>query len=90
MTFDYDIENEDGDVIATVKVAAFFTPYVPEKRRGHPDNWTPAEGGDFEGLDIYRDDRNITQDVDDLFGDGTYDRIVKKAEWQHQQEKDWR
>jgi len=26
----------------------YATPVVPAKLSGHPDNWCPAEGGDFE------------------------------------------
>lgn len=87
ISFSHDIEDEDGDVIATVQVTALFEPYVPERRRGHPDNWTPAEGGGFEGLDIYLDNKNVTQIVDDTYGDGTYDRIVKEAEYRYSLER---
>ena len=26
----------------------YSTPYIPANLNGHPDNWTPPEGGDFE------------------------------------------
>jgi hypothetical protein len=87
ISFDHDVEDEDGEILDTVQVTALFEPYVPERRRGHPDNWTPAEGGGFEGLDVFLDGKNVTKDVDTLYGDGTYDRIVKEAEYRYSMEK---
>jgi hypothetical protein len=81
VTFDYEIENEDGDVLATLEVEAEFEPFVPGNRRGHPDNWTPDEGGSLEGLDVYLNGKDITSRVDDLYGDGTYALIVREAKY---------
>ncbi len=79
MTFTYEIEYDDGDVLVTLEVEAEFEPVVPGNRRGHPDNWTPDEGGCLESLDITLNGKDITNKVDDLYGDGTYERIVREA-----------
>ena len=79
MNFDYEVENEEGEIVATLSVSACFSAFTPSSRRGHPDNWCPAEGGELEELCIYNGTTDITNDVDKLYGDGTYDAIQDTA-----------
>jgi hypothetical protein len=79
MNFDYEIENEEGEVVATLSVDAIFSPYVPAKRSGHPDDWCPAEGGELKDVWVYLDGKDVNAEVDTFFGNGTYERICNKA-----------
>lgn len=40
------VERDEDDYELIVKGSA--EPYVPPNFRGHPDNWSPAEGGDAD------------------------------------------
>ena len=79
MNFDYDIENEDGEVLATVQVGAQFSPYVPAFTSGLPEDCYPAEGGELEDLWVYLDGEDITKTVDATFKGDHYDAICAKA-----------
>ncbi len=79
MTFDYEIENEDGEVLATVQVGAQFSPYVPAFTSGLPEDCYPAEGGEIEDLWVYLDGEDITKTVDATFKGDHYDAICAKA-----------
>jgi len=79
MNFDYEIENEDGEVLATVQVGAQFSPYVPAFTSGLPEDCYPAEGGELEDLHVLQGLKGITDTVDDLYGPGTLDRIREAA-----------
>ena len=79
MTFDYDIENEDGDVLATVKVEALFSGYVPAFTSGRPEDCYPEEGGELEELAILLDNKDITGWIDSMFPGDPYEAIRKKA-----------
>ena len=79
MNFDYDIENEDGEVLATVQVGAQFSPYVPAFTSGLPEDCYPAEGGELEDLWVYLDGEDITKTVDATFKGDHYDAICTRA-----------
>jgi hypothetical protein len=79
MNFDYEIENEDGEVLATVQVGAQFSPYVPAFTSGLPEDCYPAEGGEIEDLWVYLDGEDITKTVDATFKGDHYDAICAKA-----------
>jgi len=79
MNFDYDIENEEGEVLATVQVGAQFSPYVPAFTSGLPEDCYPAEGGELEDLWVYLDGEDITKTVDATFKGDHYDAICAKA-----------
>lgn len=36
-----------------VEVTCFVDPYIPANMDGHPDTWTPAEGGEIELDEIW-------------------------------------
>ena len=63
MNFDYDIENEDGEVLANVQVGAQFSPYVPAFTSGRPEDCYPAEGGELEDLVVYLGDVDVTDNL---------------------------
>lgn len=48
--YDFEVNGEtvEFEVIAT------FSPYVPVRLSGHPDTWTPAEGGELDELRVAR------------------------------------
>jgi hypothetical protein len=89
MNFDYEIENEDGEVLATVQVEVQFSPYVPAFTSGLPEDCYPAEGGEIENLWVYldeiedlwvyRDGEDITKTVDATFKGDHYDAICNRA-----------
>jgi hypothetical protein len=79
MNFDYEIENEDGEVLATVQVGAQFSPYVPAFTSGLPEDCYPAEGGEIEDLWVYLDGEDITKTVDATFKGDHYEAICAKA-----------
>jgi hypothetical protein len=79
MNFDYEIENEDNEVLATVQVGAQFSPYVPAFTSGLPEDCYPAEGGEIEDLWVYLDGEDITKTVDATFKGDHYDAICAKA-----------
>jgi hypothetical protein len=90
MTFDYDVENEDGEVLATLTVEAHFSGYVSGFTSGRPEKCHPDEGGELEEVTVYLDDKDITSTVDERFGAGTYERIQQKAvsSYDHRKEQE--
>ena len=77
MTFTYDHENAEGEIITSFKVDALFTPYVRAKTSGDPDDCYPAEGGELYELTVWDGDRNITDTIDP----DTLDKIAKEANY---------
>ncbi len=43
----------NGEELTLYLVEGFQVPFIPESKKGHPDNWTPAEGGELEDLEIF-------------------------------------
>lgn len=77
MTFTYDYEHEDGEIVTSFKVDALFTPYVRGRTSGDPDDCYPAEGGELYELTVWLDDENVTDTIDpDLL-----DKIAKEANY---------
>lgn len=50
---EYVYYNEDADTELILEVDYRIAPRDPGSRRGHPDNWYPAEGGEMERLEVY-------------------------------------
>lgn len=46
-------------------VTFYATPIIPASRDGHPDNWMPEEGGDFELLSVKVEGHDITPYITD-------------------------
>ena len=90
MTFDYDIENEDGEPVERLRVEARFSPYVPAYTSGLPEDCYPAEGGELEELVVCLGNKDITRHVDDLFGPDTYRNIKQYAEDNYDPKKERR
>jgi len=65
MTFTYDVENEDGEVVIRYGVEATFTEDVPGFFSGRPDKCRPNEGGELEDLVVYLGNKDVTQHLDD-------------------------
>ena len=79
MTFDYEIENEEGKVVATYRVEATFASEAEGFTSGRPEDCYPAEGGEIEDLWVYLDGEDITKTVDATFKGDHYDAICAKA-----------
>ena len=68
MTFDYEIENEDGEVVTRYGVEATFAEDVPGFFSGRPERCRPNEGGELESLTVYLGNKDVTQQItDDLY-----------------------
>jgi len=65
MTFTYDVENEDGEVVIRYGVEATFTEDVPGFFSGRPDKCRPNEGGELEDLTVYLGNKDVTQQITD-------------------------
>lgn len=63
MNFDYDIENEDGEVVATYRVEATFSSEVEGFTFGRPEDCYPTEGGELEDLVVYLGDVDVTENL---------------------------
>lgn len=63
MTFEY--YNPITDQVENWEIEYRISPGAPERRNGHPDNWSPAEEPEIEFIRI-RDEAgtNITTQVD--------------------------
>jgi len=65
MTFTYDVENEDGEVVKTYIVEATFTEDAPGFISGRPERCRPDEGGELEDLTVYLGNKDVTQHITD-------------------------
>ena len=65
MTFTYEVENEDGEVVKTYIVEATFTEDAPGFISGRPERCRPDEGGELEDLTVYLGNKDVTQHLDD-------------------------
>ena len=63
MTFDYEIENEEGKVVATYRVEATFASEAEGFTSGRPEDCYPAEGGELEDLVVYLGDVDVTDNL---------------------------
>jgi hypothetical protein len=88
MTFDHDIENEDGEVIATVFVEALFSPHVPAALSGRPEDCYPEEGGEIEELTVFLDGHDVTEQLDKIFTPDTRKSIEDAAYAQYNPRKE--
>ena len=80
MNFDYEIENDKGEVVETLDCEAEFAPVVRGRYEGPPEHCYPDEGGELEGLTVRVGRRELTPDeVDFYFGPGTYRAIERHA-----------
>lgn len=65
MTFDYDVEDEDGNVLQTYKVDVVFAEGVPGFYSGRPEKCYPTSGGDILDLVVHLGNKDVTQQIDD-------------------------
>jgi len=75
MNFDYEIENEDGEVVATYRVEATFTGEEPGFLSGRPEKCRPDTGGDLDEVTVYLG----KEDVTDRLSDNLYFKIRDAA-----------
>lgn len=68
-------EVEEG-VLMPLRVMGVQQPYIPENRRGHPDTWMPAEGGELEDMKVYSGGRLPRHIEDRLLADDSFMRSV--------------
>ena len=68
MTFTYDVQNDDGDVIETFDVDVTFDDEVSGFFSGRPEKCYPDSGGKIVDLTIYRNNKDVTRFVrDDVY-----------------------
>ena len=74
---------ERGGVERTLTVSGWVTPYVRAKTSGHPDTWSPPEGGGAE-IDSIKDDSGNQYSLDDadklLLTPAEYDNALAALE----------
>lgn len=74
----FDWEVEDG-VSLPVRVFGRKNPVIAENRKGHPDTWSPAEGGELEDLQVFSGAR-LPRDVENrLLEDERFLETVEAA-----------
>ena len=69
-------EIEEG-VQMPIRVLGVKQPYIPANRRGHPDTWTPAEGGELEDLRVFSGGRLPGEIEAKLLNDDAFMRAVE-------------
>lgn len=68
MTFTYDVENEDGEVVKTYTVEATFAEEVSGFFSGRPERCYPDSGGELEELNVYLGNKDVTRFIaDDVY-----------------------
>jgi hypothetical protein len=65
MTFTYEVENEDGEVVKTYSVEATFAPKEKGRVSGRPERCYPASGGELEDIAVYLGNKDVTRQIDD-------------------------
>jgi hypothetical protein len=75
VTFTYEVENENDEVVKTYTVEATFTEDVPGFISGRPERSRPDEGGELEDLAVYLGNKDVTHQIDD----DLYFKIRKEA-----------
>lgn len=65
MTFVYEVEDEDGEVVASYGVEATFAEEEPGFFSGRPERCYPTLGGDLEDVAVYLGNKNVTQHISD-------------------------
>lgn len=65
MTFVYEIENEDGEVVKSYTVEATFAEEVPGFISGRPERCYPDSGGELEELNVFLGNKDVTHQLDD-------------------------
>ena len=65
MTFVYEVESEDGEVVATYHVEATFTDEEPAVLSRRPEHCRPVEGGELEDVEVFLGNKNVTQHITD-------------------------
>ena len=83
-TFHETLQRDDGTEV-TVK----FTqgPYYPAVVSGPADNWSPAEGGEIDIIDIFGDD-GVSVAVSDSERQRFYDELYRRPPREHQPDPD--
>ena len=65
MTFVYEVENEDGEVVARYGVEATFTDAEPGFFSGRPERCRPDSGGELDEVTVYLGNKDVTHQIDD-------------------------
>ena len=65
MTFTYDVEDEDGEVLKTYTVDVVFDEDVPGFFSGRPEKCRPDSGGEILDLTVYLENKDVTHQIDD-------------------------
>ncbi len=65
MTFVYEVENEDGEVVARYGVEATFTGEEPGFFSGRPEKCRPDTGGDLDEVTVYLGNKDVTRHITD-------------------------
>lgn len=63
MTFTYDVEDDDGNVLVTYRVEAAFTPEDGGFTSGRPEGCYPPSGGELDELTVYLGDVDVTENL---------------------------
>lgn len=63
MTFTYDVEDDDGNVLVTYRVEATFAPDADGFTSGRPEDCYPTSGGELEDLVVYLSDVDVTENL---------------------------
>ncbi len=76
------VEREDDEIELTI--LGYAEPYVPANYRGHPDNWTPPEGGGSGVEDILLDGKpwsgTLTIEEEQRASEEIYHRFIDEQE----------
>ena len=75
MKFSYLVCDDDGTEF-TLTVEAYVSPFVAGFTSGRPEDCYPDEGGEIEELTVTCDGKNVTDQLDALFGKGA-ERVIK-------------
>ena len=65
MTFVYEVENDDGEIVARYDVEATFSDEEPGFFSGRPERCRPDSGGELEDVTVYLGNKDVTQHITD-------------------------
>lgn len=66
----------EDDIFIPLRVTGIKQPVIPSIRRGHPDFWSPAEGGEIEDIKVYSGARLLPALEARLLADEAFIRAV--------------
>ena len=65
MTFVYEVEDEDGEVVARYGVEVTFAEKDLGFFSGRPDKCRPASGGELDEIAVYLGNKDVTNHITD-------------------------